>query len=395
MLNKFQPFSIIVLSILALILAACSGLGGQEVSFVPANQANVAEATTQQANIQPASNVQAASTTNAPVAMAPIAGDYFEHEKAFISIFESSSPSVVHIGMEQGEGSGFIYDDQGHIITNNHVVAGANNIVVSFTDGSQKEASVVGTAPDADLAVIQVDAVPGELQPLPLANSDDLRVGQIVMAIGSPFGLENTLTTGIVSGLDRLFPSTQTPDGGTYNIPDIIQTDAAINPGNSGGPLLNMQGAVVGVNSAIESPVRGSSGVGFAVPSNVVAIVVPQLIEHGTAATPWIGISGSQLNDTMAEALGLDPGTRGIAIGEVIAGGPAAEAGLVAADPNGTSAGDVIIGIDDQEIRAFDDLLGYIVEHAIVGQTVDLKVLRDGQVVTVPLTLQARPASTQ
>jgi S1-C subfamily serine protease len=284
-----------------------------------------------------------------------------------------------------------VYDDQGHIVTNNHVVALADAIVVTFADGSQKDADIVGTAPDADLAVIKVDAQQGELRPLPLGDSSALRVGQIVVAIGSPFGLENTLTTGVISGLDRLFPGAQAPGGGTYNIPNIIQTDAAINPGNSGGPLLNLQGAVIGVNTAIESPVRGSSGVGFAVPSNVLAVVIPQLINNGAVSTPWLGISGSELNDNMAEALGFEPGTRGIAIGEVIAGGPAEAAGLKAADPSGTRAGDVILGIDNQDIRAFDDLLGYIVEQTIVGQTVELKVLRDGQIELIPLTLQARP----
>jgi len=403
MLNKFQPINITILTILTLFLVACSGLGGEEVAFLPVNQTSNTAVTTQQATIQQAQTAPASSTASSAAVPAPITGDYFEHEKAFISVFENANPSVVHIGLMlnggnsgltyDGEGSGFIYDDAGHIVTNNHVVSDADAIVVSFADGSEKEATVVGTAPDADLAVIKVDAEPGELIPLALADSGSLRVGQIVVAIGSPFGLENTLTTGIVSGLDRLFPGAEAPGGGTYNIPDIIQTDAAINPGNSGGPLLNLQGAVVGVNTAIESPVRGSSGVGFAVPSNVVAIVVPQLIENGSAATPWLGISGSELNDAMAEALGLGPDTRGIAVGEVITGGPAEKAGLIAASPDGTSAGDVIVGIDDQEVRAFDDLLGYIVEHTIVGQTVDLKVLRDGQVETLPLTLQARPSS--
>ncbi|MFL7838191.1 MAG: S1C family serine protease [Candidatus Promineifilaceae bacterium] len=398
MLNKIQPtISIIILTIFALGLVACGGIGGEDVAFLPVTQTDGAVATTQQANIQQASNVPAASTTSSTAAAAalPAAGDYFEHEKAFISVFENASPSVVHIAVDEGEGSGFVYDAEGHIVTNNHVVSGANTIVVSFADGSQEEATIEGTAPDADLAIIKVAELPEGVKPLALADTDTLKVGQIVVAIGSPFGLENTLTTGIVSGLDRLFPGAEAPGGGTYNIPDIIQTDAAINPGNSGGPLLNLQGAVIGVNTAIESPVRGSSGVGFAVPANVVAIIAPQLIESGSAATPWLGISGSELNATMAEALGLDADTRGIAIGEVITGGPAADAGLVAADPNGTSVGDVIVGIDDQEIRAFDDLLGYIVEHTIVGQTVELKVLRDGQIDSIPLTLQARPSTQQ
>jgi 2-alkenal reductase len=392
MLNTFRSTSIIVLLILTLLLSAC-GLAGDEVALLPVTQNNSAASIPLPANTLPPTNAQS-QTKAAPVKPPVLApGDYFEHEEAFISVFEIANPSVVHIGLIDGEGSGFVYDDSGHIVTNNHVVAFANDIVVTFADGTQKDATVVGAAPDSDLAVIRVDARPGELRSLPLGDSNALRVGQIVVAIDSPFGLENTLTTGIVSGLDRLFPGAQAPGGGTYNIPNIIQTDAAINPGNSGGPLLDLRGNVIGVNTAIESPVRGSYGVGFAVPSNVVAVVIPQLINGGEVETPWLGISGSELNAMLAENLGLDPETRGIAIGEVIAGGPAEAAGLQAADATGTRAGDVIVGVDGNEIRAFDDLLGYIVEQTTVGQTIEVEVLRDGQVEMFSLTLQARPST--
>ena len=394
MLNGFKHTSIIVLIIFTLLLSAC-GMLGDEVATLPVTQNNSAASIPLPTDVQTTANTQANTAAQAS-AVAPTlaAGDYFAHEQAFIDVYETSSPSVVHIGVADGEGSGFVFDNNGHIVTNNHVVATSNgDIVVRFSDGSQKDASIVGTAPDSDLAVLKVDADPGELRPLPLGDSNDLKVGQIVVAIGSPFGLENTLTTGIVSGLDRLFPGAQAPGGGTYNIPNIIQTDAAINPGNSGGPLLDLRGNLIGVNTAIESPVRGSSGVGFAVPSNVVAVVVPQLINGGRVATPWLGISGTELNGTLAENLGLDPTTRGIVIGEVIVGGPAAAAGLQAADATGTSAGDIIVGVDGNMVRAFDDLLGYIVEETTVGQTINVEVLRDGQVETIPLTLQARPST--
>ena len=375
---------------MALLLVSCGGLANDEAALLPVAQNNSAAVIP-----QPTAGQQQAPPPPAQpnsIVPAPLSGSYFEHEEAFINVFEQTSPSVVHIGLEMGEGSGFVYDDEGHIVTNNHVVADAGQIVVTFADGTQKDATIVATAPDSDLAVIKIDALPGEHRPLPLADSNALRVGQIVVAIGSPFGLENTLTTGIVSGLDRLFPGAQAPGGGSYNIPNIIQTDAAINPGNSGGPLLDLRGAVVGVNTAIESPVRGSSGVGFAVPSNVLAVVVPQLINGGIVSTPWLGISGSELNAAAAESLGLDPATRGIAIAEVISGGPAAAAGLIAADLEGSSAGDIIVGIDNEEIFSFDDLLGYIVEQTQVGQTVVLRILRDGQIEDLPLTLQARPS---
>jgi 2-alkenal reductase len=316
----------------------------------------------------------------------------FEHEEAFIDLFERVNGSVVHVGVDDGQGSGFVYDEAGYIVTNNHVVALANRIEITFADGEQLEAEVVGTDPDSDLAVLKVEAKPDSLKAIKLANSNELRVGQLVVAIGSPFGLANTLTTGVISGLDRQFPGAQAPGGGRYNIPDIIQTDAAINPGNSGGPLLDMRGNVIGVNTAIESPVRGSSGVGFAVPANVVAVVVPQLIDQGSVSHPWLGISGSELNASLAESLGLDRSQRGIAIGDVVAEGPADVAGIQPANPATGLGGDVIIGVDNQEVKEFDDLLGYIVEKARVGQAIELLILRDGKELTIPVTLGERPS---
>ncbi|MCA9901082.1 MAG: trypsin-like peptidase domain-containing protein, partial [Anaerolineales bacterium] len=189
----------------------------------------------------------------------------FEQEQAFISVYEQVNPAVVNIIVGSGQGSGFLFDNNGHIVTNNHVVEGGGSIVVNFEDGRQLPATIVGTDPSSDLAVIQVD--PGEISdiiPVSLADSDALKVGQIVIAIGSPFGLQSSMTTGIVSALDRLFPGAVGPNGTSFQIPDIIQTDAAINPGNSGGPLLNLHGEVIGVNTAIESPVRASSGIGYA-----------------------------------------------------------------------------------------------------------------------------------
>jgi 2-alkenal reductase len=382
----------ILLALFVFVLAGCGALGDSDLSAASILQPVVQAAPMD--NTQPVVQTAPVQTQQQQTAPPVITGApaYLPYEEVFISVFEQTSPAVVHINVGVGEGSGFVYDGEGHIITNNHVVAGAQVLLVTFSDGTELPAELVGTAPDADLAVIKVDAPEGLLQPLALADSDALRVGQLVVAIGSPFGLENTLTTGVISGLDRLFPSQENAVG-SYNIPDIIQTDAAINPGNSGGPLLDLRGAVVGVNTAIESPVRGSSGVGFAVPSNVVAAVVPQLIENGEVETPWLGISGSELSATIAEALGLEAGTRGIAIAQVIPGGPGEIAGLRAANAEGTRAGDVIVGIDGRDIRTFGDLLGYIVESTTVGQSVELNVLRDGEVITITVTLQARPAA--
>ncbi|MAU01301.1 MAG: hypothetical protein CL608_29520 [Anaerolineaceae bacterium] len=330
---------------------------------------------------EPAPSV-AETAANDPMA------DLFVQEQAYVSIYEQVNPAVVNILVGNGQGSGFLFDSSGHIVTNNHVVAGGSEIVVVFDDGRRLPATVVGTDPSSDLAVIQVDASQiSDITPVTLADSDALKVGQIVVAIGSPFGKGGSMTTGIISALDRLFPGAVGPDGTSFQIPDIIQTDAAINPGNSGGPLLNLRGEVIGVNTAIESPVRGSSGIGYAVPSNIVNNIVPQIIANGRVETPWLGISGGLLTAEAASALNLPANQSGILIGDVINGGPAAAAGL-----RGGNNPDVIIGVDGREITAFDDLLGYLVQQTVVGQTIELEILRDGQPQTVNVTLSARPS---
>ena len=247
---------------------------------------------------------------------------------------------------------------------------------------------MVGADPDSDLAVLKVDAAPGELTALPLADSDALQVGQLVIAIGNPFGQANSMTTGIISALGRLLP-TDTARG--YNIPAMVQTDAAINPGNSGGPLLDINGRVVGVNSAILSPVQGSSGVGYAIPANLVSVVAPQLIENGRVQHPWLGISGVELNSTLVDEFNLADGLRGVLIGAVADGGPADAAGLRGS--SNTRAGDIIVGVDGRDVRDFDDLLAYIVQNTTAGQEIELDIIRNGQPATISLTLQPRPTS--
>ncbi|MBL8055096.1 MAG: trypsin-like peptidase domain-containing protein [Anaerolineales bacterium] len=314
--------------------------------------------------------------------------------------FQAPTPSTP--GVSVGEGSGFVYDNQGHIVTNNHVVANAAQIKVTFADGVEAAGTVVGAAPDADLAVIKVDVDPSELHPLALGESDALKVGQTAVAIGNPFGLAGSMTTGIVSGLGRLLADGgQTPAGGSYSIPDIIQTDAAINPGNSGGPLLDLAGDVIGVNTAIESPVRGSSGVGYAVPAAIVRQVVPALIEHGRYDFPYLGITGTTLGADLAKAMHLEAGQRGVLVVAAAEGGPAAKAGLrgsatetqVAGLP-AKIGGDVIVKVDSQPVSEFSDLLSYLVRHTRVGQAVQLEILRDGRSQTMSVTLAARPAAS-
>ncbi|MEZ4519947.1 MAG: trypsin-like peptidase domain-containing protein, partial [Chloroflexota bacterium] len=230
--------------------------------------------------VVPTTTTTQATTTQSSVQVLDLAAQ----EQAFIDLYQQVSPAVVTVFMTTGSGSGFIVDPDGYIVTNNHVVEEGGPITVTFTNGDVRDAELIGTDPQGDIALIKIDAAPGELTALPLGDSDALQVGQIVVAIGSPYGLESTMTTGIVSGLDRSLPDDGVAIGTNYAVPNVIQTDAAINPGNSGGPLLNLDGEVIGINTAIESPVRANSGVGFAVPSNVVDVVIAQLRNSGNVS---------------------------------------------------------------------------------------------------------------
>ncbi|RMF26928.1 MAG: PDZ domain-containing protein [Chloroflexi bacterium] len=326
-----------------------------------------------------------------------------------IHIYQRVNPAVVNIDIatrhfsdepiEMGSGSGFVIDKEGHIVTNQHVVAGAEQIEVTFYDGSVAEARIVGQDEDSDLAVLQVDLPPERLVPVELGDSSTLQVGQRVIAIGNPFGLQGTMTTGIISALGRTLPSRISDAGGRYQIPDVIQTDAAINPGNSGGPLLDSRGRVIGVNSAIRSQTGANTGIGFAIPVNVVKRIVPQLIAHGRATYAYLGIT-SDGRFTVAE-LGRYtemPVDHGVLIAEVAPGGPAAKAGLRGGDRTITVlgsevrvGGDIIIAIEGRPLRDFDDLIAYLVEETEPGQEVLLTVVRDGETLEIPVTLGERP----
>jgi serine protease Do len=304
---------------------------------------------------------------------------------------------------QQVQGSGFVWDTQGHIVTNNHVVDGASQISVVFADGTIVPATVVGTDPQSDLAVIQVNVPASELQPVQVADSSQVKVGQLAIAIGTPFGEEGTMTAGIISGVGRSLPvSSGSSQGATYSIPDIIQTDAPINPGNSGGVLVNDQGQLIGVPSAIDSPVQANSGVGFAIPSNIVSRVVPSLISTGSYEHPYIGISGTTLTPDLAQAMNLPSSQRGALVVTVASGGPAAQAGLQASntqvDINGSTeqvGGDVITAINGQTVNTMDELIAYLADNTSVGQTITLTILRNGNQQTVSLTLAARPTGAQ
>ena len=320
-----------------------------------------------------------------------------------VALFENVSPGTVAIITDVGQGSGFVYDGNGHIITNYHVVEGASTIEVRFTSGYMAYGTLIGTDLDSDIVVIKVDAPAGELHPLPLGDSDSLKVGQTVVAIGNPFGLDSTMTVGIVSALGRTLDAIrETPEGRPFTAGDIIQTDAAINPGNSGGPLFNINGEVIGINRAIrttsttETGQPVNSGIGFAISINMVKRVVPVLIETGQYDYPFLGISSlDSLSLDMINELGLKSFT-GAYITDVVSGGPADKAGLIAGDtptaiPDLFSGGDLIIAIDGRDIRTFDEMLAYLITHKSPGETVILTVLRGEEKVDVSVELGKRP----
>jgi S1-C subfamily serine protease len=307
-------------------------------------------------------------------------------------IFDALQHSVVLITTNLGQGSGFVYDDAGHIITNHHVIEDAASIRVTFIDGNVTEAHVVGDDPYSDLAIVKVTPSIATLHPVVLGNSSDLIVGEPVVAIGNPFGLSDTMTAGIVSQLGRELSA---PGG--YVIIDVIQVDAAINPGNSGGPLVNMNGEVVGVNTAILSETGTFAGIGFAIPSDTVKRELPSLLETGAFAHPWIGIRGLDVNLDIADEMDLEK-VQGFLIFEVLADSPAEEAGLRGGDrtimiggQEVVLGGDVIIGVDGLSARNLNDLVVYIERNKRPGDTVDLRIIRDGEEITILLTLGERP----
>jgi len=298
---------------------------------------------------------------------------------------------------QQGVGSGFVVNMEGYIVTNNHVVEDADETQVTFYDGTSVRAEIVGTDPDSDLAVLKVDVPADVLHPVELGDSDNLQVGQRAIAVGNPFGLRGTLTTGIISALGRSLPLGRASAviGARFTIPELIQTDAAINPGNSGGPLLDSQGRVIGVNMAYDA---SAAGIGFAIPVNTVKRVVPKLIQYGYYAYPWLGISGTDLSLDIIEAMELSV-KRGAIVLDVTPDSPAARAGLRGSTETVKKkgrvlrvGGDVIIAIDGHRVEQFEDVLVYILRHTEVGQEIQLTIIRDGQEQLVKVKLGERPS---
>ena len=288
-------------------------------------------------------------------------------------------------------GSGFVYDQEGHIITNNHVISDPNTVEVTFVDGDSFPAKVIGKDPYSDIAVLQITDgdFQKQIQPLKAANSSALQVGEEVVAIGNPFGLSGTLTSGVISQIGRVIPNDVTG----YSIANIIQTDAAINPGNSGGPLLNMEGEVIGINTAIKSNTGDFAGIGFATPSNIIKKIVPTLIVDGKYSHPWLGITGTSLNSDLAESLNLPKNYKGVVVSQVIKDGPAEKAGLHEATYNASGelkSADVIISLDGNQINEIDDVIIYIFEEKNVGDEILITINRDGKIFDLQTILQER-----
>ena len=326
------------------------------------------------------------------------------------SAYAAVNPSVVNIEVilpssptnpgGGASGSGFVWDTNGDIVTNNHVVDGATSITVTFFDGTIVDAALVGNDADSDLAVIKVDPAAGQLRPVVMADSTKLKVGQLAIAIGNPFGLQGTMTVGFVSALGRLLPADRTGTGPNYSISDVIQTDASINPGNSGGVLLDDSGQVIGVTNSIDTTTGTSSGVGFAIPSATVQRVVPALIKSGHYDHPYLGISVGSVTPDLAKAMNLPITQRGALVGSVTAGSPADKAGLKGGQTSVTIngqqvsvGGDVIIAFNGQAVKSSDDLVTLLERSGIVGQSATLKVLRGGAQIDVQVTLGARPGA--
>jgi S1-C subfamily serine protease len=392
----------------ALLLPGLSGVVALSASATSTNllAGPTLQPATTLADEQPAAAVLEAQNTDVDEELAAIA-----LEEQNIQVYEAAAPSVVNITNRsyvyyrcmgslpsEGTGSGFVYDTQGHIVTNYHVIEDADELLVTLASGQVYDATVVGTDPANDLAVIRIDAGADLPAPLALGNSDGLRVGQFVVANGNPYGLQQTMTTGVVSALGRVIEGAA---DGSF-IGEAIQTDAAINPGNSGGPLLGLQGRVIGVNSQIISTSDSSAGIGFAVSANTVARVVPQLIANGYYAHPWLGADMMPLSSSVLKILQevrVDvPVDSGLLVLDVAAGGPADQAGMQGGSqwvrvgryqlPVG---GDIITAIDGRPTTDLEALTVYLETGTAIGDTVDLTVLRDGVEMVIPVTLGEGP----
>ncbi len=383
-------------SILTLAALACGTLS---VSL-PASSST--QTTSPQHQISPSNLQPAIAQTQPSIPKEPLITT--NEEAILVDLYKRINPSVVNIityvdqnnlAQSPSQGSGFIFYQPDVIVTNSHVVHGASEIDIVFSDGSTQIGKLLGEDLHSDLAAIRVENIPGEAKPIQAGDMNAVAVGQTVVAIGNPFGLGGTLTRGIVSALGRTIPALT-----SFSIPQAIQTDAPINPGNSGGPLLNLKGELIGVNAQIEtsnSTSRSNSGVGFAIPVSIVSKVIPELVKNGAFQWGWLGVVGHSLNPGTVKAMDL-PVDRGAYISQIVPGGPAEQADLRGTTREATVGshlveigGDVITAIDGVQVGSFDDILIYIAFNTTPGQQVTLSIIRNGKAQDIQLTLQARP----
>ena len=389
-MRKIQPtYRLFTVLVVVLLATACTPVLSRQTG--PDTDEIVQQVLTQVQSELEAAEISPALFTEGPGSSTPL--DACDLQDTLIQLYARDNPAIVYIVVgNTSSGSGFVYDTQGHIVTNHHVASAGNEYEVVFASGDRFQADLVGSDADSDLAVLQVDNLPEGIQPLPLAEAGDVQVGQFAIAIGSPFGVEGSMSLGIVSGLGRSLRSQrETTALTTYALPEVLQTDAPINPGNSGGPLLNLDGQVIGVNAAIASSSGTNSGVGFAIPVAAVRQIVPSLIKKGEYVYPYLGASfDSEVSLDERDVYGLSQ-TQGAYVVGLTPGGPADNAGLIAANQQTGHGGDLILALDGNPVVDFGDLNSYLVFHTLVGQTIEITVLRDGERITLPLTLGARP----
>jgi S1-C subfamily serine protease len=358
----------------------------------------------------PTTTENVVSLTQRSSSISPLTRIFKQVENSVVQItnkVSNNNPDIIMNGnpsesLSTSLGSGFVYDKEGHVVTNSHVVDEAKTVDVTFVDGNTYASNVIGTDPSSDISVLQITDSSflsssdenSTAVPLVIGNSSNLQVGQQIIAIGNPFGLSDTMTTGIISQVGHLLPN---PDTG-FSIPDGIQTDATINAGNSGGPLLNLQGEVIGINTAISSSTGAFSGIGFAIPSNTITRIVPVLIQKGIYAHPWLGISGGSITPDLARSAGLPKNFKGVIVGSVQPGSPAYKAGLrgISQDIMNPNAriGDIITAIDGHPVKRIDDIINHIEAHKSVGDGVNLTVDRNGEILDLSVILQTRLSST-
>jgi len=392
-------FTLLLLATVACGVSSITNQGTDSPSELSANSLLAGDQTPSENSVSvPTTEITLTKNDLAPEDRQALVG--LDLQSRLIELYDLVNPSVVQIlvytskadRLPLGSGSGFVYDSEGRIVTNNHVVADGAIFEVVFSDGSRSYANTVGRDVDSDLAVIAVENLPENAIPVELGDSDQLHAGQLVIAIGNPFGEQGSMSLGIISGLGRSLESQRILDNtiGTYSLPQVIQTDAPINPGNSGGPLLNMDAQVIGVNSAIRSTTGVNSGVGFSIPVNAVKQIIPVLIEKGEYIYSFMGVSIQSLNLNLQERYEL-PQPIGAYVTGVTPGAPADEAGLIPANRTDGKGGDLIVAIGGQVVENTESLIAYLVFKSKVGETVNLTVIRNGETINLPMTLGARP----